>query len=53
VSFRFTQASARKLADFTAQNVGRVAEMRVDGKVYTRPVRSRAAAALFTAPATH
>ena len=38
VSFRFTPDSARRFAEFTAQNVGRAAEMRVDGKVLSRPV---------------
>jgi preprotein translocase subunit SecD len=38
VSFRFTPDSARKFAQFTAQNVGHAAEMRVDGKAYSRPV---------------
>jgi preprotein translocase subunit SecD len=38
VSIRFTPDSGRKFAEFTAQNVGRPAEMRVDGKAYARPV---------------
>jgi preprotein translocase subunit SecD len=38
VSFRFTPDSARKFAEFTQRNVGRAAEMRVDGKVLSRPV---------------
>jgi preprotein translocase subunit SecD len=38
VSFRFTPASARKFAEFTLQNVGHPAEMRVDGKALSRPV---------------
>jgi preprotein translocase subunit SecD len=38
VSFRFTEAAARRFAQFTTENVGRVAELRVDGKVYSRPV---------------
>jgi preprotein translocase subunit SecD len=38
VSFRFTPDSARKFAQFTARNVGHAAEMRVDGKAYSRPV---------------
>jgi preprotein translocase subunit SecD len=38
VSFRFTPDSARKFAEFTLRNVGHVAEIRVDGKIYSRPV---------------
>jgi preprotein translocase subunit SecD len=38
VSFRFTPDSARRFAQFTTDNVGHVAELRVDGKVYSRPV---------------
>jgi preprotein translocase subunit SecD len=38
VSFRFTPESARRFAEFTQRNVGHVAEMRVDGKVLSRPV---------------
>jgi preprotein translocase subunit SecD len=38
VSFRFTPDSTRRFAEFTRQNVGHVAEIRVDGKVYSRPV---------------
>jgi hypothetical protein len=38
VSFRFTPDSARKFAEFTRQNVGHPAEMRVDGKALSRPV---------------
>jgi preprotein translocase subunit SecD len=38
VSFRFTPDSARRFAQFTAQNVGHAAEIRVDGKAYSRPV---------------
>jgi hypothetical protein len=38
VSFRFTPDSARKFAQFTLRNVGHAFEMRVDGKVYSRPV---------------
>jgi preprotein translocase subunit SecD len=38
VSFRFTADSARKFAEFTAQNIGRPAEIRVDGKALARPV---------------
>jgi preprotein translocase subunit SecD len=38
VSFRFTPDSARKFAQLTQQNVGHVIEMRVDGKVLSRPI---------------
>ncbi len=38
VTFRFTPDSARKFAEFTRQNVGRTTEIRLDGKVYSRPV---------------
>jgi preprotein translocase subunit SecD len=38
VSFRFKPDSARKFAQLTQQNVGHVIEMRVQGKVYSRPV---------------
>ncbi len=38
VTFQFTPDSARKFAQFTSQNVGRTTEIRVDGKVYSRPV---------------
>jgi preprotein translocase subunit SecD len=38
VSFRFMPDSARRFAQFTTENVGHVAELRVDGKVYSRPV---------------
>jgi SecD/SecF fusion protein len=38
VSFRFTPDSARKFAEFTQRNVGHAMEMRVDGKVLSRPV---------------
>jgi preprotein translocase subunit SecD len=38
VSFRFTADSARNFAEFTAQNVGRATELRVDGKTLARPV---------------
>jgi hypothetical protein len=38
VTFRFTPDSARKFAEFTSQNVGRTTEIRLDGKVYSRPV---------------
>jgi len=38
VSFRFTPDSAHKFAEFTLRNVGRVMELRVDGKVLSRPV---------------
>jgi SecD-like export protein len=38
VSFRFTPASGQKFAEFTARNVGRMTELRVDGKVLSRIV---------------
>jgi preprotein translocase subunit SecD len=38
VSFRFAPDSARKFAAFTAQNIGHTTEIRVDGKVLSRPV---------------
>jgi preprotein translocase subunit SecD len=38
VSFRFTPDSAHKFAEFTQRNVGHMMEMRVDGKVLSRPV---------------
>jgi preprotein translocase subunit SecD len=38
VSFQFTPESARRFAGFTQRNVGHVAEIRVDGRVYSRPV---------------
>jgi preprotein translocase subunit SecD len=38
VSFRFTPDSARRFAELTQRNVGHVIEMRVDGKVLSRPV---------------
>jgi preprotein translocase subunit SecD len=38
VSFRFTPESARKFAQFTSENVGRAAEIRLDGKVLSRPI---------------
>jgi preprotein translocase subunit SecD len=38
VSFRFTPDSARRFAEFTQHNVGHVIELRVDGKVLSRPV---------------
>jgi preprotein translocase subunit SecD len=38
VSFRFTSASGQKFAEFSARNVGRMTEMRVDGKVLSRIV---------------
>jgi preprotein translocase subunit SecD len=38
VTFRFTPESARKFAQFTSENVGRAAEIRLDGKVLSRPV---------------
>jgi preprotein translocase subunit SecD len=38
VSFRFTPDSARKFDELTQRNVGHVMELRVDGKVLSRPV---------------
>jgi preprotein translocase subunit SecD len=38
VSFRFTEASTRRFAEFTLRNVGHPAEIRVDGKAYSRLV---------------
>jgi preprotein translocase subunit SecD len=38
VSFRFTPESARKFGELTQRNVGHVIELRVDGKVLSRPV---------------
>jgi preprotein translocase subunit SecD len=38
VSFRFTPDSARRFGKFTQRNVGHAVEMRVDGKVLSRPV---------------
>jgi preprotein translocase subunit SecD len=38
VSFRFTPDSARKFGELTQRNVGHVIELRVDGKVLSRPV---------------
>jgi preprotein translocase subunit SecD len=38
VRFRFTLDSARKFGEFTKQNVGRLIEMRLEGKVLYRPV---------------
>jgi len=38
VGFRFTPDSAHKFAAFTLRNVGHMMEMRVDGKVRSRPV---------------
>ena len=38
VSFRMTPDSTRRFTEFTRQNLDHVAEIRVDGKVYSRPV---------------
>jgi SecD/SecF fusion protein len=38
VSFTMTESSRRLFADFTAQNVGRKAAIRVDGRVVMKPV---------------
>ena len=38
VTFCFTAESARKFARFTSENVGRAAEIRLDGKVLSRPI---------------
>jgi preprotein translocase subunit SecD len=38
ISFTMTKASAAAFADFTRRNVGRKAELRVDGKVFGAPV---------------
>ena len=38
VSFLMTETSKRAFADFTARNVGRTTEFRVDGRVVMRPV---------------
>lgn len=38
VTFRLTEASARAFTEFTGQNIGRVAEIRVHGKVLARIV---------------
>ena len=38
VAFRLTPAAARRFADFTRENVGKVVDVRVDGRVVTSPV---------------
>ena len=38
VSFRMTEASQRLFAELTSKNVGRKAEIRVDGRALTAPV---------------
>jgi preprotein translocase subunit SecD len=38
VSFRMTESSQRLFADFTIKNVGRKAEIRVDGRTLMAPV---------------
>jgi preprotein translocase subunit SecD len=38
VTFKLKEASGRMYADFTAQNVGRSTELRVDGRVVMKPV---------------
>jgi preprotein translocase subunit SecD len=38
VAFRLSDASRRLFAVFTTENVGRMVEIRVDGKAFTRPV---------------
>ena len=38
VSFRMREASQRLFAEFTSKNVGRKAEIRVDGRALTAPV---------------
>jgi SecD/SecF fusion protein len=38
VSFRFTPDSGQRFAEFTAQNVGHMTEIRVDGRALTRIV---------------
>jgi preprotein translocase subunit SecD len=38
VSYRLTDSSARRFAEFTAQNVGRKTEFRVDGRTVMTPV---------------
>ncbi len=38
ISFQFTEASAREFTAFTRRNIGRTTEIRVDGKVLSRPV---------------
>ena len=38
VTYELTETSARRFADFTAQNIGRKTELRVDGRVVMDPV---------------
>jgi len=38
VTFRLTERSGRMFAEFTANNVGRTIEVRIDGKVVMRPI---------------
>ena len=38
VRFTFTPESKQAFADFTAQNIGKTIELRVDGRVLMRPV---------------
>jgi preprotein translocase subunit SecD len=38
IAFTMTESSMRKFADFTARNVGRTTELRVDGRVVMKPV---------------
>ena len=38
VTFRLTERSGRMFAEFTANNVGRTVEIRIDGKVVMKPI---------------
>ncbi|HZO46614.1 MAG TPA: hypothetical protein VFB68_12020 [Xanthobacteraceae bacterium] len=38
VAFRLTERSGRMFAEFTANNIGRTIEIRIDGKVMMRPI---------------
>ncbi len=38
VAFRLTERSGRMFAEFTANNIGRTFEVRIDGKVVMRPI---------------
>jgi hypothetical protein len=38
VTFRLTDRSGRMFAQFTADNIGRTVEVRIDGKVVMRPI---------------
>ena len=38
VAFRLTERSGRMFAEFTANNIGRTIEVRIDGKVVMRPI---------------